>query len=248
MTDRTPAIEVDALSETFRYGQGLADVLTDFCYHEDDVTLEATAERPLPAAAYTAPTDGLASVLASDPSVAMVVHDDDGHEMTNPTESAIIETLTTAIHHPPADPGVSIGVVTPHNAQRGALAARLPTSVEANTVERYQGGERDVIIVSGTVSDPNFARGEQQFLLDARRLLVAISRARLLTVVVCARGLLSLVPTTDPGDRAVPAWARLYAIVAGRDPTPAWTGSLDAFAPTPQPRGHVELEVVHDGD
>jgi superfamily I DNA and/or RNA helicase len=55
----------------------------------------------------------------------------------------------------------SVGVVTPHNAQRGALDAVLPSTVTANTVEKYQGGERDIIAVSVTVSDSEFARREE---------------------------------------------------------------------------------------
>jgi hypothetical protein len=40
-------------------------------------------------------------------------------------------------------PAPSFGVVTPHNAQRGALDTRLPDDVTANTVEKYQAVGRD---------------------------------------------------------------------------------------------------------
>ena len=60
-------------------------------------------------------------------------------------------------------PDPSLGVVTPHNAQRGALETVLPGDVTANTVEKYQGGERDIIAISATVSDPAFARREERF-------------------------------------------------------------------------------------
>jgi hypothetical protein len=92
------------------------------------------------------------------------------------------------------DDPLSVGVVTPHNAQRGALEAVLPDSVTANTVNKYQGGERDVIAVSATVSDPRFARQEERFILNPRRLLVAISRSKLLTVVVCSTALFEVAP------------------------------------------------------
>lgn len=67
----------------------------------------------------------------------------------------------------------SVGVVTPHYAQRGALGIVLPDSVTANTVEKYQGGERDMIAVSATVSDPGFARKEERSILNPRRPLVS---------------------------------------------------------------------------
>jgi len=91
--------------------------------------------------------------------------------------------------HPPANKAApqsdrtnpTVGVVTPHNAQRGALGTDLQATVTANTVEKYQDGERDIIAVSATVSDPQFARTEERFILNPRRVLVAISRSRLFT-------------------------------------------------------------------
>ncbi|ERH03051.1 MAG: hypothetical protein J07HN6_00054 [Halonotius sp. J07HN6] len=73
-----------------------------------------------------------------------------------------------------SDEPLRMGVVTPHNAQRGALDAILPDTVTANTGEKYQGGERDIIAISATVSDPQFARQEDRFILNppvARRYL-----------------------------------------------------------------------------
>lgn len=128
-------------------------------------------------------------------------------------------------------PALSFGVVTPHNAQRGALETALPEAVTANTVEKYQGGERDIIAVSGTVSDPEFARREEEFILNPRRLLVAISRSRLLTIVVCSTALFEVVPGESERLEDGPVWARLFTQAVGRDPEPAWAGSLAAFTP-----------------
>jgi hypothetical protein len=124
---------------------------------------------------------------------------------------------------------LSVGVVTPHNAQRGALETALPDAITANTVEKYQGRERDVMAVSATVSDPEFARQEERFILNPRRLLVAISRARLLTIVVCSRALFEVIP--DESDRldSGPIWTRLFTQAVGRDADPAWAGPLGEF-------------------
>jgi hypothetical protein len=123
----------------------------------------------------------------------------------------------------------SFGVVTPHNAQRGALEATLPEHVTANTVEKYQGGERDLIAVSATVSDPEFARREEQFILNPRRLLVAISRARYRSVVVCSRALFEVTPRDATRLDIGPLWARLFALTTDSDPDPTWTGHLADF-------------------
>ena len=145
---------------------------------------------------------------------------------------------------PNAQKTPSVGVVTPHNAQRGALSQVLPEAHTANTVEKYQGGERDVMVVSGTVSDPEFARREEQFLLNPRRLLVAISRARLLTVVVCSSALFEVAPEDSDRLDEGPVWARLFAQTVGREATPAWTGTLAAFTHTaPNADGAIPVRV-----
>lgn len=123
---------------------------------------------------------------------------------------------------------LSFGVVTPHNAQRGALETRFDETVTANTVEKYQGGERDVIAVSATVSDPEFARREERFILNPNRLLVAISRSRLLTVVVCSTSLFEVAPKETHGENG-PIWARLFTQAVGRDPRPTWDGNIAEF-------------------
>jgi len=165
--------------------------------------------------------------------------------MVNPIETALINALTTAVHHeqqPRSDGGIGrplgegpgptpddthqpatsdrtgqgsdepphMGVVTPHNAQRGALDTVLPDTVTANTVEKYQGGECDIIAVSATVSDPQFARQEDRFILNPRRLLVAISRSKLLTVVVCSTALFEVTPQDSDRLNDGPVWARLF--------------------------------------
>lgn len=148
------------------------------------------------------------------------------------TESPDDQYDSTATAETGAETPPSMGVVTPHNAQRGALETVLPDGIAANTVEKYQGGERDIIAVSATVSDPEFARKEERFILNPRRLLVAISRARLLTVVVCSRALFEVAPEDSDRLDEGPIWARLFTLAVGRDAEPAWSGSLGAFTPT----------------
>jgi len=126
----------------------------------------------------------------------------------------------------------SFGVVTPHNAQRGELDMQLDTEITANTVEKYQGDERDIIAVSATVSDPEFARREERFILNPNRLLVAISRSKLLTVVVCSTALFEVAPKEIDDHNHGPVWARLFTQAVGRNPTPAWSGSLEEFVGT----------------
>jgi hypothetical protein len=68
--------------------------------------------------------------------------------------------------------------------------SRLPSLARAvDTVERFQGGERELIIVSATVSDLAYAQSESDFLLEPRRLTVAVSRPKRKLIVLASQAL-----------------------------------------------------------
>jgi len=85
-----------------------------------------------------------------------------------------------------------IGVITPYDAQRDLLQDLLPDSVEVNTIDGYQGRERDVIIISFVRSNDSKQLG---FLTDLRRLNVALTRARRKLIIVGNSETLSAHPT-----------------------------------------------------
>lgn len=239
----TPKVTTEALETSYRFSDELATLLTAFVYHTDGVDLDGVDGRRLQSTAINLPTSGLAAVFNDAAPIVMLIHDDADHDMVNPVEGDITHVLVNALNPALIDDDLTLGVVTPHNAQRGHLADRLPDVVTCNTVERFQGDERDVMIVSATVSNPAFARRESRFLLDARRLLVAISRSELLTVVVCSDRLLTTLPTRTEALEDGPLWARLFTTIAGRDGAPTWAGTLDAFAATPQRHPETNLAV-----
>ena len=73
----------------------------------------------------------------------------------------------------------SIAVITPYKAQRGLIQSMMPkelqSKVEVNTVDGFQGREKDCVVFS-CVRDGR-AKGIG-FLADERRMNVAITRAR----------------------------------------------------------------------
>src|SRR5205823_6320158 len=97
-----------------------------------------------------------------------------------------------------------LGIVVPHRAQRAALrqsfphlcimdpASGLPVRSAIDTVEQFQGGERTLILVSATESDRAYLRSSCEFLLDPRRLTVALSRAKRKMILVAARSIFTL--------------------------------------------------------
>ncbi|MDQ7783172.1 MAG: AAA domain-containing protein [Desulfomonilaceae bacterium] len=85
----------------------------------------------------------------------------------------IIESLVAG--GVPAD---EVGVITPYRAQQALIRRRLSQGnglpcLSVDTVDRFQGGEREVIILSLSRSD-----GVTSFLADRKRLNVSLSRAR----------------------------------------------------------------------
>ena len=101
----------------------------------------------------------------------------------------MIEALAqAAVAHLRLDANTGLGIVVPHRAQKALLQARLPHLAGAvDTVERFQGGERDLIIVSATVSDLAYAQSESDFLLEPRRLTVAVSRPKRKLIVLASQ-------------------------------------------------------------
>jgi hypothetical protein len=93
----------------------------------------------------------------------------------------------------------AVGVVTPHRAQQGLIVARLqqifglagvpPAAIRGavDTVERFQGQQRDVIIASFALGDPDAIGDEDEFLMSLKRFNVMASRARAKLIVLVSR-------------------------------------------------------------
>ena len=86
----------------------------------------------------------------------------------------------------------NILVVAPFNVQVNALKARLPDGARVGTVDKFQGQEAEVVIVSLTTSTPDDLPRHVDFFYSKNRLNVAISRARTLAVVMANPKLLEL--------------------------------------------------------
>ena len=82
------------------------------------------------------------------------------------------------------DEQISLGIITPYSAQvdqlhklaeGSAVLEPLHRLITINTVDAFQGQERDVIVISFVRSNE---KGEVGFLADIRRTNVAMTRAR----------------------------------------------------------------------
>lgn len=93
-------------------------------------------------------------------------------------------------------------IVAPYNMQVNLLRETLPEGARVGTVDKFQGQEAEVVIVSMATSSGDDLPRDIGFLYSRNRLNVAISRARCLAVVV-ANPALTAVRCKTPEDMAL---------------------------------------------
>ncbi len=81
----------------------------------------------------------------------------------------------------------SIGVITPYRAQIALIRAKLPNEkIQIDTVERYQGGAKDIIILSLVTNRPSQLKTLVSLSNEGidRKLNVALTRAKEQIIIV----------------------------------------------------------------
>lgn len=225
-------------SESFRLHADMAEFLRREIYVKDDIPYFSHNRGILVPHATGDPF--VDAVLTAEHSLIVVIHEEDRSQHRNVFEQALITPVLEALAVAPysLDPERGLGVVVPHRAQRAALREGIPalTRLDADgnvdisavdTVERFQGGEREAIVVSATESDREYLLVSGDFLLDPRRLTVALSRARKKMVLVASRSVFTILSA----DEETFANAQLWKNLRYRTCTvPLWQGKHDGIA------------------
>jgi len=119
---------------------------------------------------------------------------------TNAAEAAAVGEVVDAYRAAGVGPE-AIGVIAPFRAQVAAIGRHVPEGVTVDTVDRFQGSSKEVVVISfvaaGDLSSPVFE--------DYRRVNVALTRAKKALVLV---GDATALSTDDTYDRMV-EWARV---------------------------------------
>ena len=202
---RPPMIKFE---ESFRLHADMAEFLRREIYSQDGIQYHSVRRSVLDLPDGQAQRDPFVrAVLAPEQTIVVVVHDEADSQVRNRFEQELISPMLEALANEDGyglGPEHGLGVVVPHRAQRAALQEALPAlsrkdeqsgviAVSAvDTVERFQGGERSVILVSATESDRGYLLAAGEFLLDPRRLTVALSRAKRKIVLVAARSVFEM--------------------------------------------------------
>ncbi|MFN8472609.1 MAG: AAA domain-containing protein [Anaerolineae bacterium] len=189
---------------SFRLHHDMAEFLRQEIYYRDGIHYYSEREEVLEPCPVDDPF--VRAVLSPQHPLVVVVHDEADSQTRNAFEQGLVTPIVLALADRDGfglDAQHGMGVVVPHRAQRAALQEALPAlSIfdesgnlrlsAVDTVERFQGGEREVILVSATESQPEYILAAGTFLLDPRRLTVAISRAKRKMILVASRSVFTL--------------------------------------------------------
>ena len=135
-----------------------------------------------------------ARALAPEPARVWLAVSHAGARTSSPEEVEVVAQVLLALR----DSGMrweEVGVVVPFRRQARLLRQRLgrelaqplsSTGLVADTVERMQGQEREVVIISLVSSPPQFISRMAAFLFQPQRLNVAVTRARSKVILVAS--------------------------------------------------------------
>ncbi|MFC7095895.1 ATP-binding protein [Halobaculum marinum] len=224
------------LEDSFRLPQPVANLLTELFYEKDGIELGGLDDRePIPS--IDTDNDLVREVANPDEWVSVVVHSGERDERSSDIERAITEAVLDEFDVvPPADEDlaggkISAGVVVPFTAQRDKLQGTLDDVVQAQTVEKFQGGERDLILMSMVASDPGYVNQLSEFLLSPYRFNVAASRMKRKLIIVASEAVFQTShPNADRYEDQL-AWKRLYELTGALDESvsPAARGEAHDF-------------------
>lgn len=171
----------------------LNDVLTQWpsrnFYHNELRASENAAPRRLDLSPEVTKWD---LVLAPESPVVFLDLCHQNSTVRSPMEAHVVLELVLSLLARDVNPE-EIGVVVPYRAQSRLIRSLLRRTLEdsevfnkivVDTVERMQGQEREVILVSFTTASPKFAAQVADFLFSPNRLNVAVTRPRSKLILV----------------------------------------------------------------
>lgn len=223
--------------ESFRLHTDMAEFLRREIYAQDGIRYHSRRRPSLPVK--DLPDPFVAAVLAPEHPLIVVLHDEDQSQTSNTFEQALLSPIIEALTAPELfglDAREGLGIVVPHRAQRAALQLAFPRlgvldaagdrvmRWAVDTVERFQGGERSVILISATESDYEYLLVAGDFLLDPRRLTVALSRAKAKLVLVASKSVFSLFSPNEETFKNAQLWKHLLRRTCTRR---LWEGTRD---------------------
>lgn len=106
-------------------------------------------------------------------------------------------------------------VVSPYNVQVNYLKSILPPQARVGTVDKFQGQEAPIVLLSMVTSDAECLPRDIDFLFSLNRMNVALSRAQCLAIVVASPRLLEVPCRTLDQLKLISSFCRLVEYASG---------------------------------
>ncbi|SIT58684.1 putative Superfamily I DNA and RNA helicases and helicase subunits-like protein [Mesorhizobium prunaredense] len=175
-------------------------------------------ERPMTLPAELPWSPYVARILDPSHPLAAVIHSDQFSSQRNDGEAKLVASMVAGLYRRLIDPMTDqpfvggaffrrgVGIVTPHRAQQSAVLEALMLALNldqetaeelyrsVDTVERFQGQEKEVMFASFGLGDGDQIASEEDFLYDLNRFNVIVSRAKTKMIVVLSRRLADYLP------------------------------------------------------
>jgi len=215
VTRPATAIRVSPLNFTYRLPPPLVDLISRL-YRLDNIELQGR-DREIGVNGPLQDDDAWRRIWQNNYGLFLVLHSERESQRYNQLEADIVENIIEADNHRNPD---SIAIVTPHRAQRRLLSTQLsahygmrdsPIGV-IDTVERLQGGQRSVVILSAVESDTSYIGSNVAFILDLNRSNVAFSRSQDRLVVICSENLINHIPVDYDQYESTMLWKALRSV------------------------------------
>ncbi|WP_457753686.1 AAA domain-containing protein [Thermococcus sp.] len=237
------------LNETYRLPQIVADMLTDLFYIHDNIELKSKKHeieklkedskkfkegllRYIERLEDNPDTTPIASVINPEYPVTLVLHDDNKSTKVNEVEKIIISEIVKKLPKEYTSED-KLGIVVPFKAQRAQIKSLLRQlgleHIQVDTVERFQGGEKDIIIISLTASDPSYISAVLEFLFNPNRLNVAMSRMKEKLILIGSQEVFNAT-TKDihKFEELIEPWRTLFRKIRTYGEK-LWSGTLEEF-------------------
>jgi len=200
------------LDETRRMNQAITDFPSTEYYHGRLKPIKEVRDRMLKIRAL--PDDPTLRTIVDPEHPVVFVHvDHEGYSQESPEEASVVaEIVFELVSVCGIDPKDGLCVVAAHRRQNNLIREYIARMVKEkradgttaqklvspdlviDTVERIQGQERDVVVVSLTASDEEHIKAEKDFLMMPNRMNVSFTRPRTKLIVVGSKKLFRMVP------------------------------------------------------
>ena len=192
------------LDTTYRLNDGVCRVVSDTFYGGRLRSAPSAASRRMPFVA----GGRLDDVLAPEHPVVWLRIDHQQPGSRSPEEANAVADVVEDLVRRHGVAKSEIAVIAPFRAQVRLLRSALEhkdlgplDELVVDTVERIQGQEREVVVVSLTAGDPAESKGRGAFHLSLNRLNVALSRARTKAILVASAHAFRALPHDADGLR-----------------------------------------------